>query len=69
MASTAIASYSWSFRILEILNYFLQKLSSGKYTDVDSSCASYVKLPFFQDLIYAMTYGKTIFVCHQGAEK
>ena len=40
------------------MNYFLQKLFSGKYTDIDSSRVSCLRLSFSEDLIYVMTYVK-----------
>ena len=46
-----------SSKIPERLNYFLQKLFSRKYTDIDSPRVSRLKLSFPQDLIYAMTHG------------
>ena len=45
-----------SFKMPERLNYFLQKLLSGKYTDTNSPRLSRLKLSFSQDLIYAMTW-------------
>ena len=39
-----------SFKTLEKLNYFLQKLLSGKYTNIDSTRVSCLKLLFSQDL-------------------
>ena len=46
-----------SSKIPERLNYFLQKLFGGKYTDIDSPRVSRLKLSFPEDLIYAMTHG------------
>ena len=47
-----------SFNISDRLNSLLQKLLSGKYTDIDSLRVYRLKLSFSQDLIYAMTHGK-----------
>ena len=47
-----------SFKIPERLNYFLQKLLSGKYTDIDSPRVSHLKLSFIQVLLYTTAHGR-----------
>ena len=50
-----------SFKTLKKLNYFLQKLLSGKYTNIDSTRVSCLKLLFSQDLIYTIKHDKIIY--------
>ena len=46
------------YKIPKRLSYFLQKILSVKYTDIDSPRVSLLKLSFSQDLVYPMTHGK-----------